>query len=208
MPPTKRLFWVFWLDILSFLSSSTRQLPMVFPLIRVKSPRFVFSFPNTLCALGWKLSVSMPTPSLDTAWEKLRQQLWLLIMFKAFLLLTDLNSDCSGFQFRSWFAFVLLNHSLRYKWTTNKGGLVYAMRSDGPHHQVLEMQSRKQLICLMKGNGNPLLNIQPLNLKETIVGKNLISVIQIHLMKAVVGRLKRLQPNSYIVTFVPYFWNF
>ena len=82
------------------------------------------------------------------------------------------------------------------------------MRSDGPHHQVLEMQSRKQLICLMKGNGNPLLNIQPLNLKETIVGKNLISVIQIHLMKAVVGRLKRLQPNSYIVTFVPYFWNF
>ena len=28
-------------------------------------------------------------------------------------------------------------HSLRYKWTTNKGGLVYATRSDGPHHQVI-----------------------------------------------------------------------
>ena len=79
---------------------------VVSQLIRVKSPRFVFSFSNTPCALGWKVSVSMLTLSWATAWVKLRQQVCSLLMSQDlfFLLLTDLTSDCPGFQFRSWFA--------------------------------------------------------------------------------------------------------
>ena len=41
----------------------------------------------------------MLTPSSVTVWEKLRQQVCSLIISRDFLLLTDLISDYSGFEF-------------------------------------------------------------------------------------------------------------
>ena len=51
--------------------------------------------------------MSMPTPSWATVWEKFLQQERSPLNFEG-LLLIDLTSDCPGFQFRGWFAFVVV----------------------------------------------------------------------------------------------------
>ena len=69
-------------DTPSFLSSLTSQLLLISQLIRVRLPRFVYSFSSTPCTLGWKVLASIPTLSWATAWERLRQHVCSLLMWR------------------------------------------------------------------------------------------------------------------------------
>ena len=94
------------------------------------------------CLKEWLINnehlVFMPTlsRSLDTAWEKSLQQLWLPIMLQAFILLTDLNSDCSGFQFQSWFAFMVIRATLLRADPANPGGMAAIVASEKVGHYI------------------------------------------------------------------------
>ena len=69
-------------DTPSFLSSLTSQLLLISQLIRVKLPRFVYSFFSPPCAYGWKVLASMPMLSWATAWGRLWEQVCLFLMWR------------------------------------------------------------------------------------------------------------------------------